>query len=86
MNSVKRSELKNKLDKLEELEEIRKFLNSNYKYTIKIKKYIDAFGEIISIPNRTLKVDKNVILEIVDTLVTYYENDVNEMLGDKNEN
>lgn len=79
--------LKSRLDKLEELKEIRDFLNhdnDNYVINIKRERYSSFFNEL-QVFNKKLKVDKEIMLEIVNDLITYYENDIDKFLEGSDE-
>lgn len=83
MNEIKKTELKNRLDKLEELKEIKKFLNDNIdKYTIRIKRKFYFFNEPI-VSKRSLEVSKKIMLDIIEKLISYHENDIDKILGDE---
>ncbi len=82
---MNKTELKQKLDELDELREIRKFLSHyNEEYIIKLKRKYYWFGDLI-VYKRNLKISKDVMLNIVKELIIYYENDIDKVLGGSDE-
>ncbi len=84
---MNRTQLKNKLDKLEELKDIKHFISFDddyYKIKIIRKSYSFIWNEW-EIFSKKITISEDILKEIIDNLITYCENDIDKVLGSSDE-